>query len=99
MNPQALLAHVRVAFAGIGQAFPHRPQCEALPDVSVSQPSVTLALQSPHGALHVYPHVPLVHVRIAFTGVGQAFAQAPQCERFEPVLISHPSPAVALQSA
>lgn len=78
---------------------PHIPQFDVSLAVLVSHPSAALPLQLSHGLVHMYPQVPPMQLRVAFAGDGQTFMHAPQFERFVAVLISHPSPAVALQSS
>lgn len=90
--------HDVVAFGRGAQDIPHVPQCEVLVAVSASQPFDAIPSQFPQGLTHAKPHVPLVQLRVAFAGDGHTFAHAPQCDRFVAVLISQPSPAVALQS-
>jgi hypothetical protein len=91
--------HEVVALGRAPHAIPHMPQFDVSVAVSASQPSDAIPLQLPHPLTHMKPHIPPVQLRVAFAGDGHVFIHAPQCERFVAVLISQPSPAVALQSS
>jgi hypothetical protein len=43
---------------------------EVVEDSDASQPSVATVLQSPHPAVHTYPHSPPLHVELAFARAG-----------------------------
>ncbi len=80
------------------QTVPHAPQLEVLLVRLTSQPSATVPLQSPKPVLHdATRHAPDAHAGTPL-GIEHAVPQPPQFETSAPVLISHPSVAVRLQS-
>jgi hypothetical protein len=74
-QPHAPPAQICVA----EHVVPHVPQFVALVARFTSQPSVTLPLQSAKPTSHVKPHVPALHVAVAFATTGHVVEHDPQC--------------------
>jgi hypothetical protein len=87
-----------VVWGGVGHAVTQEPQWLTLLLVSTSQPFVGLPSQSWNVPVQVNPHVPDVQVLVAFAREGQMLPQNPQLFGSVPVLDSHPSAAMVLQS-
>jgi hypothetical protein len=90
VKPHAPAVHAGVALAGDGHARPHTPQWLS-DDVSTAHEPAQLV--SP--AAHVERHTPAEHTSPA----AHARPHVPQAARSDCVLTSHPSAAMALQSA
>ncbi len=88
-------AHDRDPLLAVEQGALHEPQWATLLETFSSQPSSTLPgcgpLQSPKEGLHVYEHVPPLHVLAVLFVVEHAPPHEPQCETFVAVSTSQPS--------
>ncbi len=74
---QAPVEQMAVPWA-VPQAAVQAPQWLVLVLRFASHPSGCDRLQSPQPVTQEYPHLLLAQVAVAWAGVGQAFAQAPQ---------------------
>jgi hypothetical protein len=79
-------------------ARPQAPQWAVALAVSTSQPSATLALQSPRPAAQVMPHAPIAHVAAPPAAL-HALPQPPQLETLVVVFTSQPFMTARSQSA
>jgi hypothetical protein len=95
--PHVEFAHVGVPFCPL-HVLPQPPQFAGEVLVSTSQPFAGLPSQSANGGVQLtMVQAPLEHPAVAF-GRLQTVLQTPQCEGFVWRFVSHPSPALPLQS-
>src|SRR5438067_2410183 len=73
-----LAAHPGAALVGFGHLVAHAPQCSGSVARLVSQPSLSLPLQSSKPLWHSEPHVPAVQVPAELAGGMHGIPQAPQ---------------------
>jgi hypothetical protein len=98
-TPHAPRAQVAAPLAGVAQSALHAPQCAVETRVSTSHPSSVRELQSAKPGAHATVHAPAAHAGVALAPAGHAAPQAPQLDAEVRVSTSHPSAALALQSA
>jgi hypothetical protein len=96
--PAPGLVHAAIVLRGpSGHARPHEPHAATVVR-SASHPSSGSALQLPRPASQVNPHVPPLHVGVAFAGSGHSLLHVPQSAA-DARLVSQPSAVSPLQSA
>lgn len=97
MKPQVPLLHMIVAFARVGHAVPHAPQCDRLVWMSASQPSDVIELQSRKLPMHAYAHAPALHEVVALGRAPHDIPHMPQFVVLVATSASQPSEASPLQ--